>query len=535
MTRTVNLVFAFTVLLCSSAHVYSLNGLRSHELRQLHFASRLNEVSHLSQSQLEKLCDWDLDCWVNEGKKALASAANWKSQAEAAIAQKVNEAKNFMKTIAELKDDLKKTGDIIDSVEQCAVELPVATSAKDLFYFFSDLIKGSTPLPQLTKKYVEPLIEKPENKLKTTLLPALQTLVAGLPKLVNDDGTINTAVLDEGTMALAHFSITVLDIDPAVACVRSNLLKFNETGLAALITPVLQPAFNAMAPVFAIVKDPVVWGAKEMIGLGLEGFETIMHDSFVGSKIKELDGILDTRINAFCSQATKSIVAFSKGVKPIPAGFCISDESPVIANIKGGLAAMLSGGLKWIIENLFDLLDDHVWQPLLIKLVSLTNSLQSTIEKLLIGLCGLLPEVGGIACASITAPIGVLVTQVTSQLTSTTVRGLIKKVQNWFLSNIPKWSSEFAGWLTDLIADAIKGGKTLAADAANKAMSSKFRTQVEAEAAKADFALTALYTLAILVVDVLMKLILPKVTSAFVGCNEDVSHILGLIRTKLCN
>ena len=211
---------------------------------------------------------------------------------------------------------------------------------------------------------------------------------------------------------------------------------------------------------------------------------------------------------------------------------------PLVENIEGGLAAIISGGLSWISKEGLKLINIHVWQPLLTELVTLCHNLQSVVQQIVVGLCGLIPELGGVGCSAISAPIGVAFSSITAQLLRGSVQGLITNFEGWWLAKIPSWSLDIADGITELAEDAIKEAAKGVDAAVDAVVPANVISGIEASVSKmvedVDAVLVPLYKLASPIILFLMKLIIPKITQGLFMCGQDLDKIVGLIEEKLC-
>merc|ERR1712070_1243268 len=99
--------------------------------------------------------------------------------------------------------------------------------------------------------------------------------------------------------------------------------------------------------------------------------------------------------------------------------------SSLITQPKVTLKAVFTAVLTHAGKELTKLLDQHLYQPMLNQIIWLITQAQGGLMQILVGLCGLIPEVGGLICAAVSKPLSDLVSWATAELTGNTVRGLM--------------------------------------------------------------------------------------------------------------
>jgi len=238
--------------------------------------------------------------------------------------------------------------------------------------------------------------------------------------------------------------------------------------------------------------------------------------------LQRFETFLASSIDSTCQVATKAIVGYANGMQ-MPASFCTSTPpQSILDGNTAAITALLTTALSWAADEISALMNDKIWFPLIEMLTRLAISAQDAVAQIAVGLCGLIPEAGGPICMAITTPLTTLVGQLVSQLSSTSVRGLIDVANKAFQDQIvPPLAGKGAAMLAGVV-QSIKDKVEPKMDAVDHAVESGVGV------------LQPVLDVAAPVLSVAVKSFLPKVADAVVNCDAMLDGVAQVVRAKMC-
>ena len=195
-----------------------------------------------------------------------------------------------------------------------------------------------------------------------------------------------------------------------------------------------------------------------------------------------------------------------------------------------------------------NLFNQYVWQPLLAQTITLVGNALSSVVQAIVGLLGLIPEVGGPLAAAIGVPLNAVANQLMSVLTSSALNSAALTLKNFILAQIPGWSADLAKPLAQIV-EKIEAAVENAAEEANATLMSLVPDIVKVDMNKGvadanklknvtENTLNILKPLLPLVDTALhgaMALVLPKVVTAYDECKVRIIDLAVLVKFKVCS
>jgi hypothetical protein len=462
-----------------------------------------------SNAQIEIKCEWwDFDCWKNAAEK-LIEQVKWLWDQ---VVDKANQITDLVKQLGQIKPVLEHLG-------ACIMTLPGMMPLDQAFIGLSDAAGKNNLFPYLGETYISPVVLRVEKNWNG----AVEIIQKELKETWDlfKDGQINAEAIAKLPKKMMHMSIKLLAVDPTGRClVESPIMKgleeladvpifnqlFKETvqGLVAL--------WNAMKP---LIHQTIQWFGDQIKSL---------IQQWITPLLEPLDKVVADVINVVCVHATDTVHGWVKGIKK--ADVCQFSFDKLLSDPKVTTKLIISAALTWVSREITKLLDQWVYQPLLQQLLNLITWANGGIMQVLDGLCGLIPEVGGLICAAITTPLSWVVSEASTQLTSTAVRGLMGAVQGWLDGEIPKWSDSIAGMLADLVNQGASwAGAQIPAEAKSFAQN---------EASGLAKAMAPVLEVVKPIFMDLAQLFFPKMTTKMKECTDGLDSLSVLVKDRMC-
>ena len=89
------------------------------------------------------------------------------------------------------------------------------------------------------------------------------------------------------------------------------------------------------------------------------------------------------------------------------------------------ITAVLTAVLTYASKQVLELLNQHVYQPMVVNIIRILEQSQGSLMQMVDGLCGLIPEAGGPICMLLTVPLSNVGQQVFGELTTNSMNGLL--------------------------------------------------------------------------------------------------------------
>jgi hypothetical protein len=455
---------------------------------------------------------WNVFCWMSELLRQIPKL-NWLWRQ---AATKGKELVSAVKQLAEIKPLMEHLG-------KCISTLPGFMPLDKALAGVGNAVTNGTLVPYLGKTYVAPVVKRTERNWNLAV-QVLQTELHAMSQNIIVNGKLNHAAITDLPSRFMRTSIKIMEVDPTMKCfVRMPLMKelkrlidfpiFNDLfgeavrGMLKLwdsIEPAIQGVIKWMG-------DVVKWSIK----------------TFITPLFASLDKIVADAINLVCVETTKTIYTWTQGIKR--ADMCKLKFSSLVSDSRVTVKAVLSAVLMWATKEIQKLLDVYVYQPMIQSFNNLITWANGGLMQIIVGLCGLIPEVGGLICGAITGPLTTFIDQAAIQLSSGAVKLMKDGVQGLLDSSMPGVIDTITEWIVGMV-DA--GTSWVKAQIPPSAIA--WAKSGTAELKKASDQMKPVTDAIKPIFMELVQLTLPKITDKVKQCASGLNTLGDLIKQRMC-
>lgn len=345
---------------------------------------------------------------------------------------------------------------------------------------------------------------------------------------MSQDIIVNGKINDKAITALPRrfmrTSIKILEVDPTGKClVQSPIMK----ELKRLIDfPIFDNLFGETVRGMLKLWDsmePAIAGVINWLG---DVVKTSIR-TFITPLLANLDKIVADAINLVCVETTKTVHTWTQGIKR--GDMCKLKFSSLVSDSRVTTKAVLTAVLTWAVNEIQKFLDQYVYQPLAQSLNNMITWANGGLMQIIVGLCGLIPEVGGLIASAITTPLTTFIDQGSIQLVTGAVNGMKGLVQGFLDENMPHWVSTISDWIVGLVE---AGTSWVKAQIPPSVIS--FTKDVATKAKKAHKQMMPVLNAVQPFFMELVQLTLPKITGKVKECASGLDMLGDLVKERMC-
>jgi len=187
--------------------------------------------------------------------------------------------------------------------------------------------------------------------------------------------------------------------EPHMVCLFDHVVVPVVPMITDAITPLITTMVEqSVAAWNAFVTSPIITTlVNSVTSLAREVVEAYL---FADKELKEFSSNMATTINSACQTVTGSMLEVSRHINLATSDWCSGLTNKL--TLEDAALALV----PTVLSYLFDLLQKHVWAPLTSRMLSVADTLGSALNQLIVGLGGLIPEIGGVSFSAVTVPLG---------------------------------------------------------------------------------------------------------------------------------
>jgi len=254
----------------------------------------------------------------------------------------------------------------------------------------------------------------------------------------------------------------------------------------------------------AFMNLPVV---KSLYEKAIKAAEPIIEAAlFVDAKRKEFDAKSTAIVAKVCTKTTKILTDIGEGT---PDGTWCINENGVI-----DMPTVIENLVPHFMQPVWKKMGDIIWTPLTAKIGTLVNSALGALTELIVGVAGLIPEVGGVIMDCITIPLVQTLSIVIPNQISSLVDKLRQGIEDWVTNKMIEVGKMI--W-----AEIEKGINTYVTPLANK-------VQTAYNEAK------AVMDVAVPILSKVMAFVLPNLKAEIDSCQASLTSIKNLYIKTSC-
>jgi len=281
-----------------------------------------------------------------------------------------------------------------------------------------------------------------------------------------------------------------------------------------------------LRPIIAAITHGIIWIVRKAIEGMIAAFEAFLElpavKAFYSSVIKAAQPMIDAvlKINEMRKKFDRDAsVAVGKVCGDAIKGLTyIGDNTPSTmwcTNDQGvlDLSVAIKELIPFLLQHIYDKMENMFWAPLGAKIATLIDGALGSLLNLIVGIAGLIPEVGGILFDIIVVPAH----QALSVLVPNGANAAINLIRNKIETFITGKALELA----DFLASKVKAGQDMLVDKVSSAMA-----YVDNKIPKpSDQVQTVLMDWIIPIAGELVMLAFPKLTTEVLDCSTTLTRI----------
>jgi hypothetical protein len=391
---------------------------------------------------------WMWECWNDFVKKKVEEAAKFTLE----LNKKVLEVRDLANQLAQIKP-------VMEQLAGCLNTLPGAMPLDQTLTQLGGALGQNDLLGWADRTYVQPLIKRTTENWNGTI--GILTEFTHNKVEIFQNGELNAEAIGKLPKQLLQMGFDIIRLDATGRCFMDSAIMKDFMALADV--PIFEQMFTetlkALNELWKHVQ-PVFDGVISFI---TEQIKPLITD-LLAPMLNDLDNTASNTINQVFTQQASELLSNVRNEtgKADRDLLCKMQDlgSSLITQPEITLKAIFKAVLSDAGKQVTKFLNKELFQPLLNHVIWLVTQAQGGLMQVLVGLCGLIPEVGGLICSAITKPLSDLMSWAVAELSSKTVGGLVSIIDGWLDSEIPYWAEA----ISKPLADLIKQGKAFVTD-----------------------------------------------------------------------